>query len=190
MLHSLFFNTKNVKNELKHIRNVARLCRDKMDVRKIKTKFFCFFWKIQARTTSGDEKLNIAMFQACRSVSSHHDTFSTRPSHRYVPAAPKPMSHFVRLQYYCEHLAGSSCVNLSGVCADNRALGFALHPSCKGFGLAFLTYGYHRIFRLVFRVARPTTERERTVHWSFFCQSGFDCYFCVQVWTEQSGWRL
>ena len=84
-------------------------------------------------------------------------------------------------------------------------LGVALTPSCRGLGLTFRTDGYHTFFRLVSSqgglccdqcVARPNHERERKVHWVSFLGDGPSfvslCLlvsFCVQVWTEQKGWR-
>ena len=99
------------------------------------------------------------------------------------------------------------CLPFWSVHGLHLVLGFALPPSCRGLGLTLRTDGYHNIFRPVNQKnvwgfahllclvwpGQLTKGREKSTGfwwWSFWCQSGFACHFCVQVCTEQKGWRL
>ena len=147
-------------------------------------------------------------FRLARSLSAYHDTSPNRP---YIHAAPKTMSHSCDCNIIANVCLVRHVSNLSGVSTDYTER-WALHcfraegALCQFFdeqiGIVAYSVLYLKESMLcaahlcaVFGQANSQKGNQNPLGsfcrwWSFFCQSGFACYFCVQVWTELSEWRL
>ena len=134
---------------------------------------------------------------------SYHDTYSTRPSfsEKYTRGTENPRrirAVAILQRTFCWFVMCKPFWSVHGLTRSTRLCTASelqrprvsltyrwttQHiPSCKSRGMCWA------LPTCVHGLARPTHERERQVHWvsflgdgSFFCQSGFACYFCVQT---------